>query len=51
MLAKRRSRFLLLAILGLAVRTGFVLAANSRQLTFHGGGSDAPFTSYWQKIC
>ena len=38
-----RSRiFLALGILGLALRVGFVLAADSRQPTFHSGGSDAP---------
>lgn len=38
-----RSRvFLALGILGLALRVGFVLAADSHQPTFHSGGSDAP---------
>jgi 4-amino-4-deoxy-L-arabinose transferase-like glycosyltransferase len=42
MLVKHKWAFLLLVILGVIVRAGFVLAADSRQLTFHSGGSDAP---------
>ncbi len=42
MLVKHTWAFLLLVILGVLFRLGFVLAADSRQLTFHSGGSDAP---------
>ncbi|HKN24603.1 MAG TPA: glycosyltransferase family 39 protein [Candidatus Acidoferrum sp.] len=42
MLFKHTWAFLLLVILGVLFRLGFVLAADSRQLTFHSGGSDAP---------
>lgn len=34
--------FLLLVILGISMRSAFVMAAGGEQLTFHSGGSDAP---------
>jgi 4-amino-4-deoxy-L-arabinose transferase-like glycosyltransferase len=41
MLAKKSWGFLLLVILGVGLRIGFTLAADSREYTFHSGGSDA----------
>jgi len=40
--ANRSRTFLVLAVLGLALRFGFVFAASDNQITFHSGGSDAP---------
>jgi 4-amino-4-deoxy-L-arabinose transferase-like glycosyltransferase len=41
-LGKHKRLYMLLVIVGVAIRLGFILAANSQQPTFLSGGSDAP---------